>query len=107
MYLTHEMYDEAADEYVKASKLSPSNTEYKIKLGECHLKLKKAPLAVNEFEEALKDNYAVDTHLKLVEAYNETGQKDKALFELDKLQVKNGASPEIETWRRRLDDLQL
>ncbi|MCB9073679.1 MAG: tetratricopeptide repeat protein [Bdellovibrionaceae bacterium] len=106
LYALHEMYNEAAEEYAKAARLVPSHTDYKIKLGECHLKLKKAPMAIDEFSEALKDSYAVDTHLKLVEAYNETGQKEKALFELDKLQVKNGSSPEVETWRRRLDDLQ-
>lgn len=107
LYMIHELYTEAAEDYAKAAKLSPNNTEYKIRLGECHLKLKEGQKAVHEFEDALRDKYAVDTHLKLVEAYNETGQKDKALFELDKAQVKNGVSPQIDDWRRRLDDLQI
>lgn len=107
LYMLHEMHAQASEEYTKAAKLSPSNTEYKIKLGECHLKLKDAESAIHDFEDALKDKYAVDTHLKLVEAYNEVGQKDKALFELDKAQVRNGMSPQIEDWRKRLDDLQL
>lgn len=107
LYMIHEMYAESSEEYTKAAKLSPSNSEYKIRLGECHLKLKEGQKAISEFEDALRDKYAVDTHLKLVEAYNEVGQKEKALFELDKAQVKNGVSPQIEDWRRRLDDLQI
>ncbi|MCC6137164.1 MAG: tetratricopeptide repeat protein [Bdellovibrionaceae bacterium] len=107
LYMLHEMYSQASEEYTKAARLSPSTPDYKIRLGECHLKMKDADSAIVEFEDALKDKYAVDTHLKLVEAYNEVGQKDKAIFELDKAQVRNGLSPQIEDWRKRLDDLQL
>lgn len=107
LYMLHEMHTQAAEEYSKAARLSPANTDYKIRLGECHLKMKDADSAISEFEDALKDKYAVDTHLKLVEAYNEVGKKEQALFELDKAQVRNGVSPQIESWRKRLDDLQI
>jgi tetratricopeptide (TPR) repeat protein len=107
LYMLHEMYSQASEEYTKAAKLSPNAVDYKIRLGECHLKLKDGESAITDFEDALRDKYAMDTHMKLVEAYNEVGQKDKALFELDKAQVRNGISPQIEGWRKRLDDLQI
>ena len=107
LYMLHDMFEQAAEEYTKASKLCPSNSEYKVLLGECHLKLKATDQAIVEFEESLQEKYAVDTHLKLVEAYTDLGEKDKARFELDKAQVRNGISPQIEIWRKRLDDLQL
>lgn len=107
LYMLHDMFQQASEEYTKAAKLSPSNADYKLRLGECHLKLKDADQAAQEFEESLQEKYAVDTHLKLVEAYSDMGQKEKALFELDKAQVKNGTSPQIDVWRKRLDDLQI
>lgn len=107
LYMLHEMYAQASEEYTKAAKLSPNTVDYKVRLGECHMKLKDGERAISDFEDALRDKYAVDTHLKLVEAYNEVGQKDKAIFELDKAQVRNGISPQIEDWRKRLDDLQI
>lgn len=107
LYAAHDLFSQAAEEYSKAVRLSTTNPVYKIRLGECYLKMKDASLAVGEFEQALQEKYAVDTHLKLVEAYNEVGQKEKALFELDKAQIKNGSSPQIDSWRKRLDNLQL
>lgn len=106
LYMLHDMFEQATEEYTKAAKLSPSNADYKLLLGECHLKLKDTDQAIVEFEESLQEKYAVDTHLKLVEAYTDLGEKDKARFELDKAQVRNGSSPQIEVWRKRLDDLQ-
>lgn len=107
LYGLHEMYPQAAEEYTKSIRLSPNNPEYKTRLGECHLKMKNGDQAIHDFEGALQEKYALDTHLKLVEAYSEVGLKEKALFELDKVQVRNGVSPQIEVWRKRLDNLQI
>jgi tetratricopeptide (TPR) repeat protein len=105
LYMIHNMFGEAIEEFTKAARLAPKVTEYTLKLGECHLKNKDDKQAITTFERALSDNYEVDTHLKLVEAYSQSGQKDKASFELDKMQVRNGERPEIDSWRRRLEDL--
>lgn len=105
LYLIHNMYREAIEEFTKALNLTPGVPEYNIKLGEAHMKGKNDKQAINAFEKALNNSYEVDTHLKLVEAYNQSGQKDKALFELDKMQVRNGQRPEIDSWRKRLEDL--
>jgi tetratricopeptide (TPR) repeat protein len=105
LYLVHNMYKEASGEFTKAARLMPEVTEYTLKVGECALKTKDDTQAISAFEKALSNNYEVDTHLKLVEAYNQSGQKDKAHFELDKMQVRNGERPEIASWRQRLDDL--
>lgn len=105
LYMVHNMFSEALEEFTKAAKLAPGVTEYTLKLGECLLKTKNDTQAITTFEKALSDNYEVDTHLKLVEALSQSGQRDKASFELDKMQVRNGDRPEIESWRRRLEDL--
>lgn len=105
LYMVHNMFKEALEEFTKAARLVPDSADYTLKIGECHLKAKNEPQAISAFEKALADNYEVDTHLKLVEAYNQSGQKDKAHFELDKMQIRNGERPEIDSWRRRLDDL--
>jgi len=105
LYMVHNMLGEAIEEFTKAARLAPEVTEYTLKLGECHLKSKNEPKAISSFEKALSDHYEVDTHMKLVEAYSQSGQRDKAQFELDKAQVRNGDRPEIASWRQRLEDL--
>lgn len=107
LYLMNNMMIEATEEFEKALKMTPNDPDYTAKLGECYLKSKKGNAAISSFEKSLEGNYTKNTHFKLVEAYQQSGQKNKALFELDKMQVRSGLSPEIESWRRRLDELDL
>jgi len=83
------------------------------KLADKHAELGALYLANDMYQEAI-DEYkkanklapdSTDYNLKLVEAYSQGGEKDKARFELDKMQVRGGERPEIDSWRRRLDEL--
>lgn len=107
MYFLANMFADASEQFKKATELVPSISEFSRRLGECSLKLNNETQAISAFENSLTSDYKVDTHLKLVEAYQLSGQNDRALFELDKMQMKNGQLPEIESWRQRLNDLNL
>lgn len=107
MYFLANMFSDACEQFKKAMELAPNISEFSRRLGESSMKLNNDEQAISAFENSLSSDYKVDTHLKLVEAYEKTGKKDRALFELDKMQMKNGTLPEIDSWRQRLNDLNL
>lgn len=107
LYLMNQQVEEAVHEYEKASKLCPGDQDIALKLEEARIQVQEPKEAIGGLEESLRTSYNQKKHFRLVEAYTQSGQKNRAHFELDKMQVRNGISPEISDWRRRLDELDL
>lgn len=102
IYKRNHRLQEAILELEKAINLDRLNLEASNALTECYSDLQNDPGNISKIEEELKEKYSAQKHFLLIEAYLNSGQTQRAEFELDKMQIRVGTNPQIESWRKKL-----
>lgn len=105
LYRRLQRYDEAANEYLKASRIDPNNVEARILLAKAHGHRKQWKVAENELlalVRAFPNNSSARIHLALV--YYATGNTVDAQMELLEAKSKDPSNEQVDMYLRMMDN---